>query len=199
MTESRLDESDATAGKEAKEESRKPKLKRFLAFWKTGWGILVAASVIVSLASGIIFLVDYLHVDPIKIGTTGKSGPLSITPDSVTCGKTVKDLPKDVATEMPEEAKADLEQVCFVPTQMRNDSNEQLPGVLSMAILVGEQGYPYVAVSPRSVPRISPTHSSERTFIFSIPMGAAPTGLRVTSRVWVVEDGSKPKKIVYEL
>ncbi len=99
---------------------------------------------------------------------------------------------------MPEEVKADLEQVCFVPTHMRNDSNEQLPGLLNMSVLVGDQRYSFIEVSPRTVPRISPTHSSERTFIFSIPTGATPTGLSVSSRVWL-EDGPKPDKILYEL
>src|SRR5829696_1051767 len=91
---------DATVDKKT---SPKPRFKRFLAFSKTGWGVVVAASVIISLVTGIIFLIQFLNPDPLKIGTTGKSGPLYITPHSVTCGKTVKDLPKAVASAMPEE------------------------------------------------------------------------------------------------
>jgi hypothetical protein len=94
------------------------------------WRLTVAIGVIFGILIGIIQLYYWLADPSPKIGTAATSGPLSITPKSVDCGRTAKDIPKTVREIIPDDAEGTLEQICFVPTHIRNDSDVQLRGAL---------------------------------------------------------------------
>jgi hypothetical protein len=150
------------------------------------------------LGLGIFQIVEHFREDHLKLGTTGTSGPLSITPLNVTCGKTVEDIPKPVRDEMDDELERTLDQICFVPTHIRNISDTQMPGYLNMALLVRKQVYPRITASPLIPPPLSPDHAGDTTFIFSIPIGSQPTELRVTSGV-TQKKNQTPPELVYDV
>jgi hypothetical protein len=149
------------------------------------------------LGFGVVQAVDYFRDDHLKLGTAGTSGPLSITPQAVTCGKTVGDIPKQVRDALDDNLERNLDQICFVPTHIRNISDTQIPGVLNMTLLVRKQVYPIISASPLSPPLLSPDRSSDTSFIFSIPAEAQPTELRVASAVSLKK--RKSPDILYEL
>jgi len=114
----------------------------------------------------------------LHLGQPGRSGPLLLTPLTVRCDKTRKDLPRD-AREM---APASLPgRFCLVSIRVENVSQFDTPPQIEGVLYVGEDAFPDGTTVPVYFTAGPPGFVITMTMVFNLPEGQVPTRLQLAA------------------
>ena len=184
------------------ERSRTPqgrggRLRRALAHYL--WGPLGFALGIVGLvltlliANGDLFPPSTVHL--LQIGQAGQTGPLTMTPSRVVCGKHLSDASRSVRGIIPPTIHG---QLCFVHVRVYNSSHIQTPAAGFAKLVVTDKEYIDATTDPAAPPLLFPGEKTSVTVIFNIPGRVLPTRL-ILQGLSPFKPPSRGKPVTYDL
>jgi hypothetical protein len=115
---------------------------------------------------------------PLRLGEGGVSGPLTITPIHVECGKKLADV-SDQETRVPLEYAPLKGQLCFVRIQMYDSSVEETQANGSSDLVVNGKAFPGLTSIPARLPLLFPGTAATITVVYNLPAEVLPSELTV--------------------
>jgi hypothetical protein len=132
-----------------------------------GWVVLQAAGAF-----------SHHSIKYLRLGEAGVSGPLTLTPLHLECGKTLQDVKTKEAREIMSFAPLQG-QLCFLSLKMYNSSQEQSQGNGSSNLIVNGKAYRGLTSVPVRLPLIDPGTEETITVIYNLPAEVLPAYLTV--------------------
>lgn len=146
--------------------------------WLAGAGAIasIAALIIVGLQlSGAFSSHATRHL---RLGEAGVSGPLTLTPFRLECGRRTRDVRSVEAREILRFAPLQG-QLCFLQLRMYNSSDEQSQANGSSNLIVNGKAFAALTTEPVRLPLLFPGEQEVITVIYNLPAGVVPSELTI--------------------
>lgn len=157
---------------------------------------LIAIPLAVLLAAGVIsFGTD--SVPLLRLGQPGVSGPLTITPLTVECGKHVGDVKERPVRAML--APRVSGQLCFVRLRVYDSSHEETSPTGASRLGANGNTYSALANEPEALPVLFPGSEQVVTVIYDLPAEVVPNRFSIRSLVPFNEPPTYGATIYYDI
>lgn len=134
---------------------------------------------------------------PLRWGEASKSGPLTMTPLSVECGKKLSDVHEKAVKAMLSGRVSG--QLCLVRVRMYDSSHEETSPTGSSRLGANGNTYSVLANEPEALPVLFPGSQTVVKLIYDLPEEVVPSTFTIRTLVPFDEPPSYGPKVTYNI